>query len=233
MKEKKKWEVWMGCFLLTAVLLLSTAGVKKTVENAMTQKDGRKTVAVDAGHGGADPGKIGVNGAQEKDINLAVAKILKQLLEEEGFSVVMTREKDEGLYEEGSSSKKQQDMKKRCEKIDEAQPMVTVSIHQNSYTEQSVRGPQVFYYSHSDQGLNLAKNIQDALNTELKIAKPRQIKENDTYYILRKTQSPVVIVECGFLSNPEEADLLTTQEYQEKVAQAIKNGILSYAHSAG
>ncbi len=223
----------MGCFLLTAVLLLSTAGVKKTVENAMTQKDGRKTVAVDAGHGGADPGKIGVNGAQEKDINLAVAKILKQLLEEEGFSVVMTREEDEGLYEEGSSSKKQQDMKKRCEKIDEAQPMVTVSIHQNSYTEQSVRGPQVFYYSHSDQGLNLAKNIQDALNTELKIAKPRQIKENDTYYILRKTQSPVVIVECGFLSNPEEADLLTTQEYQEKVAQAIKNGILSYAHSAG
>lgn len=182
-------------------------------------------------HGGADPGKIGVNGAEEKDINLAIAEKLKKLLEEEGFLVVMTREGDEGLYDEGCSNKKQQDMKRRCEKIDEAEPIFTVSIHQNSYTDESVRGPQVFYYSQSEQGQKLARSIQDTLNTELEVAKPREIKENDTYYILRKTESPIVIVECGFLSNPEEADLLITQEYQEKVAEAIKNGMISYAES--
>ena len=113
----------------------------------------------DAPHGGDDPGKIGVNGAKEKEINLAIAKKLQSLLEKEGFMVVMTREEDGGLYDEGSGSKKQQDMKKRCEKINEADPLFTVSIHQNSYPDESVQGPQVFYYSHSDTGRKLAAVI--------------------------------------------------------------------------
>lgn len=152
-------------------------------------------------------------------------------MKEEGFTVVMTREDDGGLYDESSTSKKQQDMKRRCEKIDAAQPLFTVSIHQNSYPEESVSGPQVFYYSHSDAGQKLARTLQDALNTGLEVARARDIKENDSYYILRKTQSTIVIVECGFLSNQTEADLLVTEEYQAKVAEAIKNGMITYAES--
>lgn len=153
------------------------------------------------------------------------------MLEEEGFTVVMTREDDNGLYDETSSSKKQQDMKRRCEKIDAANPLFTVSIHQNSYPQESVSGPQVFYYSHSDPGKNLAQVLQDALNEGLEVARGREIKENDSYYVLRKTESPIVIVECGFLSNWTEAELLVTEEYQQKVAEAIKNGIITYAAS--
>ena len=183
----------------------------------------------DAPHGGDDPGKIGINGAKEKEINLAIAKKLQTLLEEEGFTVVMTREEDGGLYDESSGSKKQQDMKKRCEKINEADPLFTVSIHQNSYPDESVQGPQVFYYSHLDKGQKLAAVIQESLNRELEVARCREIKENDSYYILRKTESPIVIAECGFLSNQREAELLMSEEYQKRVAQAIKDGMTAYA----
>ncbi len=182
-------------------------------------------------HGGDDPGKIGINGAKEKEINLAIAKKLQSLLEAEGFAVVMTRESDEGLYEESSESKKQQDMKKRCEKINKANPLCTVSIHQNSYQDGIVQGPQVFYYSHSDEGQKLAAAIQKSLNEGLKVARERAIKENNSYYILRKTKSPIVIAECGFLSNQREAELLVSEEYQTKVAEALKNGVISYTEA--
>ena len=141
----------------------------------------------------------------------------------------MTREEDGGLYDESSGSKKQQDMKKRCEKINEADPLFTVSIHQNSYPDESVQGPQVFYYSHSDKGQKLAAVIQESLNRELEVARCREIKENESYYILRKTESPIVIAECGFLSNQREAELLMSEEYQKRVAQAIKDGMTAYA----
>lgn len=164
-------------------------------------------------------------------MNLAIAQKVRELLEQEGFTVVMTREDDGGLYDESSDSKKQQDMKRRCEKIDAANPLFTVSIHQNSYPQESVSGPQVFYYSSSDAGKNLAQALQNALNEGLEVTRGREIKENDSYYILRKTKSPIVIVECGFLSNWTEAELLITDEYQKKVAEAIKNGIVTYAET--
>lgn len=140
----------------------------------------------------------------------------------------MIREEDEGLYEETSSNKKQEDMRRRCEKIDQAEPVFTVSIHQNSYSSESVHGPQVFYYSQSAGGKSVAEAIQSALNEGLSVDRPRETKANDTYYLLKKTKSPIVIVECGFLSNQQEEAKLMTEEYQQKVAQAISDGIGAY-----
>ena len=180
------------------------------------------------GHGGVDPGKVGVNNVLEKDINLQIAKLLKEKLEAEGIAVLMTRDSDMGLYNEGDSNKKISDMKKRCKIIDESECMLTVSIHQNSYHEESVSGPQVFYYSGSKNGEELAHKIQQSLIEVLDPPKGRTEKSNDSYYLLKNTVCPVVIVECGFLSNWNEATLLCDSVYQKKVAEAVCRGILEF-----
>lgn len=179
-------------------------------------------------HGGDDPGKIGINKAKEKEINLKIAKELEKLLKKEGIKIIMTRTDDGGLYQESSKNKKVEDMRRRCEIITEAKPVFTVSIHQNSYPEESVKGAQVFYYGQSKEGKDLAETLQKMLVQQLDPQNHRQAKANESYFLLKKTPSPTVIVECGFLSNSQEADLLVTEEYQKKVAEAVKSGILEY-----
>lgn len=181
-----------------------------------------------APHGGIDPGKIGINGAEEKDINLAITQRVRQYLEVQDIVVIMTRETEDGLYDEDASNKKVQDMKRRIAKIEEAAPVLTVSIHQNSYPEEYVHGAQVFYYQNSTQGQQLAEKLQESLVQRLDPENHRQIKANNSYYLLKKTGTPIVIVECGFLSNRAEAEKLCTEEYQDKVAWAIQMGILQF-----
>lgn len=117
-------------------------------------------VVIDAGHGGADPGKVGINGALEKDINLEIAEKLKMFLEQEDIEVILTRDSDSGLYDENATNKKVQDMKRRVEIIETNHPVLTVSIHQNSYHEEYVHGAQTFYYATSEQSKILAEKIQ-------------------------------------------------------------------------
>jgi len=188
-------------------------------------------VVVDAGHGGFDPGKIGVNGAEEKDINLAIAKKVKTYLEAGDVQVVMTRESEAGLYDENSSNKKVQDMKCRIEIMEKVQPDLTVSIHQNSYTEEYVHGAQVFYHEQSLEGKQLAGLIQQQFQELVDPNNKRQIKANNSYYLLKKTAVPIVIVECGFLSNYEEAQKLISEEYQDSIAWAVYMGIMQYLNS--
>ncbi len=185
-------------------------------------------LVLDAGHGGFDPGKVGINNVLEKDINLAIVKKLQRLLEEEGFTVYLTRETDDLLGPANSTSKKKDDMIARIEMITEIQPFFTISIHQNSFTNPSVSGPQVFYYKDSEESATMAYVIQDVLNKQLNPQKQREPQANANYYLLTRTPTPTIIVECGFLSNPEEAALLAQDNYQEKVARAIFLGILSY-----
>lgn len=151
-------------------------------------------VVIDAGHGGADPGKVGINNALEKDINLEIALILKKFLEAEDIRVVMTREDENGLYDEGASNKKVQDMKRRLAIIEEADPELVVSIHQNSYHEEYVKGAQVFFYQTSERSRVLADILQEQLAL-LDPENKRQAKGNDSYYLLKKTGKPIVIVE--------------------------------------
>ena len=191
--------------------------------------EGKKAcVVIDAGHGGDDPGKVGINGAKEKDINLQIAFRVKEYLEENDIDVVLTRTSGDGLYDDGASNKKVQDMKRRIQLIDETAPEVTVSIHQNSYPEEYVHGAQVFYYNGSMEGQRLAESIQSRLIEMVDPENNRRIKANDSYYLLKKTEIPIVIVECGFLSNSREAERLCQESYQDRVAWAISMGILRY-----
>lgn len=202
------------------------AGESPAVRLPEDQEKG--TVVVDPGHGGRDPGMVGVDELEEKGINLSIGEKLADLLAESGYRAVLTRSGDYGLYDEDVSNKKAQDMQRRCALIEEEQPLVTVSIHQNSYSDPFVCGPQVFYYQHSAEGQELAALIQEQMNTQLEIARPREIKSNENYYILKRSPSVTVLVECSFLSNPEEAEKIQTEEYQEMVAGAIRDGVLMY-----
>ena len=219
-------EVWMGILVLACTILLFTSGVKNVLPASGSVE--KKVILIDAGHGGDDPGKIGINQAKEKDINLAIAKKLKVCLEKAGFEVVMTREADESVKGPEQGNKKSTDMRNRCAKIRETKPEMAVSVHQNSYTEEYVSDPQVFYYTTSAKGREIAGCIQDVMNEELQIERPREIKANDTYYILKRSEAPTVIVECGFLSNEKEAALLVTDAYQQKAAESICHGIQKY-----
>lgn len=184
------------------------------------EKEKEQLVVIDAGHGGMDPGKVGVNGALEKELNLIIARKVQVLLEEQGITVAMTREDENGL-----ADTKVEDLKARVALINKKKPVLAVSIHQNSYQDGSIHGAQVFYFTHSEEGEAVAKAMQEALlgvDSENK----RQAKANDTYYMLKKTEVPVIIVECGFLSNQEEADKLVTDEYQTKLAEVISEGII-------
>lgn len=143
----------------------------------------------------------------------------------------MTRESDKGLYGEAASNKKVADMKQRLAVIEKADPTLVVSIHQNSYHEEYVHGAQVFYYTTSMVGKELAEILQERLIRDVDPENHRAAKGNDSYYLLKKTTAPIVIVECGFLSNVREAEKLGTDFYQEKMAWSIHLGILQYINS--
>ena len=222
-KKKGILEAAMACLLLASFVFLSREAA--VVSKEMNEQ---KMIVVDAGHGGRDPGMVGVGGLKEDGVNLAIAKKLKGQLEQNGYTVIMTREDENGLYEEGALNMKVQDLEKRISVIDESNALLTISIHQNSYEDASVKGPQVFYYEDSLEGERLARAIQERMNQELSPSSPREAKGNKTYYLLKNSSGVVNIVECGFLTNPDEAGLLQTEEYQERVAKAIVDGIQSY-----
>ena len=226
--QNKLLSLIMGVMLLVSMLFVGREAARYvTGQNVKVQKDG-PCVVIDAGHGGDDPGKVGINGAQEKDINLQIALLVKTFLEQNGVNVVMTREDEDGLYDRSASNKKVQDMKNRIALIEETAPDIVVSIHQNSYPEEYVHGAQVFYYAGSSQGKELAEVLQRQLIERADPDNTRQVKANDSYYLLKKTSVPIVIVECSFLSNQAEAEKLCTPEYQERIAWAVHMGILEY-----
>lgn len=232
MKQKENLKTIIR--VISVLLIMTVAyfsAYRRTVQtdsgSVVTSKE-KPCVVIDAGHGGVDPGKVSTSGALEKDINLEIAMKLQQFLEQEDVEVVLTRDSDAGLYDENASNKKVQDMKRRVELIESTRPVVTVSIHQNSYHEEYVHGAQTFYYANSEQSQQLAEKIQQVLLNTVDKNNTRIAKANNNYYLLKKTSTPIVIVECGFLSNREEAQKLESDYYQEKVAWAIHMGILQY-----
>lgn len=241
--EKEKSEKYDKIVRMGMLLLLFAAfgfalrgGVRMVSSSrVLTDREGKEKpcVVIDAGHGGADPGKVGVDGSLEKDINLKIAKKLAMFLAAADVDVVLTREGDAGLYDENVSNKKVQDMKNRVALIEEKKPALTVSIHQNSYHEEYVHGAQVFYFKGSQESQEIAERMQQVLAEQIDPDNARQAKANDSYYLLKKTSSPIVIVECGFLSNYEEAQKLSSEVYQEKTAWAIHLAILNYLNTKG
>lgn len=221
----------MAALLLVFVYLISRrAGMMVSGQNVTVGRE-KPVVVIDSGHGGNDPGKIGVDGSLEKDINLQIAKRLKAYLESSDVKVVMTREDDRGLYQESDSHKKMADMRNRCALINEAEPDLVVSIHQNSYHQEGISGGQVFYYKGSEQGKRLAEILQKRFDFVLGERNRRLAKPNGNYYLLLHVKKPIVIVECGFLSNWKEAAALKTEDYQNRLAWTIHMGVMKYLNS--
>ncbi len=208
--------------VLAGIIILSQTVGDRLYEQVSGRADANNLIVIDSGHGGKDPGKVGINGVDEKDVNLKIALKLKKILEEQGMTVIMTREDENSL-----ADSKSEDMQKRVAMINEGKPALAVSIHQNSYPSEEVHGAQVFYYTNSTDGERAARIMQEAL-LDVDSDNKRKEKANDTYYMLKRTEVPVIIVECGFLSNRSEAELLATEEYQERLAQAIAKGIIEY-----
>lgn len=178
-------------------------------------------------HGGSDPGKVGIQGIKEKDVNLAIARYLKDYLIAEDYTVYMTRETDQGLYDESVSNKKKSDLSNRIQFLQKKNASCMISIHQNSYPDTIQHGAQTFYYEGRDEDKNFAQYVQDSL-LAFDPSNTRQIKSNTSYYILKNAQVPSILIECGFLSNPEETANLTDPNYQKQIAYAIAIGTCRY-----
>lgn len=215
---------WIAVLMLLSAVIYGSYTLSQYVSGNQVKQEEKTEVILDAGHGGDDPGKIGVNKVLEKDVNLQITLKVKECLEKEGVTVALTRKTDEGLEPEGAKNKKIEDMKARVQMINEIKPELVVSIHQNSYQTEDVKGAQVFYYSHSQKGEEIAKILQEAVR-KVDSENHRQVKANESYYLLKRTEVPTVIVECGFLSNREEAEKLSKEEYQQEMAEAISSGI--------
>lgn len=233
-KEEKNLPGIMGAILIAAMVVLALVLEREkataSVMNELEVPD-KNVIVIDAGHGGGDSGKVGINGLLEKDINLQIALRVQSLLEAQGITVYMTRSDDIGFYSEEEDNKKMADMKKRVTFINEKNPYLCVSIHQNSYGEEYVSGAQVFYHERSENAKLAAEIMQEQLRQSLDKDNDRQVKNNTSYYLLKHTDCPTIIAECGFLSNWEEAEKLGDSQYQEQVAWAIHLGILRYINS--
>ncbi len=228
MKELlKKYGIGIGLGVAVAAGCLVMDVGEKSVTSDQA-KNAKYTIVVDSGHGGIDPGKVSADGAYEKDINLAIALKLRDELQKRDCQVIMTRESDEGLYDPSASNKKMSDMKKRIEIMNDSNPDLIISIHQNSFSDTISKGAQVFYQSSSETGKALAESLQNTWKSRLDPENNRQCKANNDYYLLQHSEATMVIVECGFMSNPGEAAQLQTEEYQSEIAAVLADGVIEY-----
>ena len=226
LKIRNKWGILFVTLIVAVCLFCILTDVPVVVETA--KKTDQYTIVVDCGHGGIDPGKVGINGSYEKDINLAIGLFLKEALEKKKCQVIMTRESDCGLYQETDTNKKTSDLRNRVALMNQENIDLIISIHQNSFSGESTRGAQVFYLKGSEEGEKLAKILQEQLISAVDVKNHRQAKGNSDYYLLKNTTKTAVIVECGFLSNREEAEKLCEESYQRQVAWAIAQGTMQY-----
>ncbi len=225
---KKKWLILFVIGLISILLVtICFIGVKIKSVNSYSVANAKFTVVIDAGHGGIDGGSVGKSlGAIESELNLAYAKNLAKQLNSMGINTILTRSNEEGLYDINAKSLKKSDMKKRKEIIENANPTLVVSIHMNSFSSPRARGAQTFYKKGNEQGQQLAQSIQNQLKTNIEYGKSSS-KIGD-YYILNCTNIPSVLVECGFLSNPDDEKLIVSNDYQNKICYSILSGIIAF-----
>ena len=212
--------------LLCALLVGGACGTFFAVRAVASPKPVH-TIVIDAGHGGKDGGAVGRNSKiSESELNLAYSKTLKKICESYGFKVVLTREDMNGLYSPLASNKKRSEMEKRKEIIEGAKADLVVSIHMNSFPSSEARGSQVYYAEGSTSGQSLAENVSKRLHSQIEHAK-LTAKVGD-FFVLNTSPCAAILVECGFLSNPEEEVLLQEEEYCNKFCYALFCGILTY-----
>lgn len=190
-----------------------------------------KTIVLDAGHGSPDEGAESSGGITEASINLSITKKVQTLLEQSGCNVVLTRSDENGIYDMGSNTireKKVSDIKNRVKIGNESSADAFVSIHLNKIPQTQYSGWQTFFKVNNEKSEMLAKSLQEELNSSIQKENKREALKITGKYIIEHVEIPIAIVECGFLSNLEEAELLVQDEYQNKIAWGIYNGIMDY-----
>lgn len=220
---KRKWVLIFLCFLF----IVSSAVVYFTAIRPTFMPKAEHTIVIDAGHGGKDGGAVGkTTSVSESFLNLEYAKTLKEICQQFGFRVVMTRESMEGLYSPFADNKKKSEMKKRQQIIENSNPDFVVSIHMNSFPSSEACGAQIYYAQGSESGQALAESVSKNLHNNIENAKLTS-KVGD-FYVLNVSPCPSILVECGFLSNPEEEVLLQNKTYMHKFCYHLFCGILQF-----
>lgn len=192
-------------------------------------------IVIDAGHGGEDGGAV-ANNVVEKNINLSISNKLRDIFISSGFNVKMTRSSDKMINDSGDTlrDRKVSDMKNRLKLFNKSENNIVISIHQNKFTQEEYKGSQVFYSTNNKESEKLALSIKTSIKTLIQPDNERETKPADrNIYLLYNSKTPSVIVECGFISNLEEARLLKDSAYQNKIAFAIYSGFLDYYNKRG
>ncbi len=217
---------FIACGLaLTVFLLYTFLAPDDSVPSSDADASPLPVIVIDAGHGGADGGAVSADGILEKDLNLQIAKTLAELMKISGYNVVMTRSTDTMLTCDGGGSNKMQDLKARLEISAKYPEALTVSIHCNKFPSEKCKGLQV-YYSDFDYAKKSADSVQSSVIALLQNDNHRTTKKADSsIYLLSRAKAPSILIECGFLSNPEECERLSDSDYQKKLALCILNGI--------
>lgn len=234
MRFKKIYFITIGLFLIYIFLVfVAFFNLERYTDANSNVINSDVTVVIDAGHGGEDGGAV-ANDIIEKDLNLSISNKLAYVLKTAGYNVVLTRCEDEMVDAEGESlrERKVSDMHNRLNLFNENENNVVISIHQNKFTQEQYHGTQVFYSANNEKSLSLATAIREDVKTLLQPENTRECKSaGSDIFLLNNTNVPAVIVECGFISNYEEAQKLKTEEYQDKMVFAIFAGFMDYINN--
>lgn len=226
----KKKMIIFALIILVILFGISTLFKNQGVSVNSTKNQTSNVVVIDPGHGGIDGGCIGDGNILEKDLNLKVAKKLEKIFSDNGYKVIMTRSEDILLSDDEDAkirTQKTQDLKKRAEIANESGGAIFISVHMNEYTSPEISGAQVFYNKNDETGEKYAKSVMSALK---KVdAKNKRVSKEipNKNLVFNKLTIPGILVECGFLSNPEECKKLQDELYQSDIANAIYNGIVN------
>ena len=231
--NKKRITIIMLSIFVSVFVFIFTTETKTTIPTVSLPISG-KTIVIDAGHGKPDEGAQSSTGTTEAAINLKIALKLQNLLEQSGTTVILTRSDENAIYDIDSKTLKQKkisDIHNRVKIGNESSADIFVSIHLNKIPQQQYDGWQTFYREGSSEGQKIEVSIQNSLNNEIQKENNRLAKTIDNIYIIKHVEIPITIVECGFLSNPEEEKKLLDDEYQNKLAWGIYNGIIEYFYN--
>lgn len=233
-KEFLKKYAYIYLYVVCACLLISYfIGNSALSVNSPQSFALRPTLIIDAGHGGIDGGTTSCTGVKESQFNLEISQKLDRLLALLGYKTVMVRTEDTSVATEGNTIREQKrsDLRNRVNLVSNSENPLYISIHQNFYPESCYSGPQVFYAA-TEESKNLATLMQTNMNKALTSSNKRSCKKSDGVYIMQHINCPGILIECGFLSNPEEESKLRTPEYQKKVCGVIAGTLANYIEKA-
>ena len=227
----KKRIIFILIILFVSIISFSTNRNTENIIQTVSLPISDKTIVLDAGHGYPDMGAENGKGITESNINLIITKKVQSLLEQSGCNVILTRSDENGIYNLDSNTireKKVTDIKNRVKIGNESSADAFISIHLNKIPQSQYYGWQTFYKNNNEKSKQLAKSLQEELNSSIQRENKREALKITGKYIIEHVEIPISIVECGFLSNPEEAMLLQQDDYQDKLAWGIYNGIMDY-----